>query len=176
MRERGILDYCDKFAKPFDRLFNIDTKIYRTKSGRYLLDKGDDTEEFNPDVLLLPSDKTMLVKLDKDSGFNPNLSTVLRATIVGDASKEKEEFFSLPLSPRGLTEFYNTLDELLNTKNTSKSLFGEYNPEKDVRYFHDAADTYFQLTDGQFAIFFPEDVHAPMIGEGVIRKIGRAHV
>ena len=47
---------------------------------------------------------------------------------------------------------------------------GEYNLEKDVRYFHDAADTYFQLTDGQFAIFFPEDVHAPMIGEGVIRK------
>jgi hypothetical protein len=132
LRERGILDYCDKFSKPFDKLFNIDTKIYRTKSGRYLLDKGDDTEEFNPDVLLLPSDKTMLVKLDKDSGFNPNLSTVLRATIVGDASKEKEEFFSLPLSPRGLTEFYNTLDELLNTKNTSKSLFGEYNPEKNT--------------------------------------------
>ena len=29
---------------------------------------------------------------------------------------------------------------------------------------------YFQLTDGQFAIFFPEDVHAPMIGEGEIKN------
>jgi beta-galactosidase beta subunit len=30
---------------------------------------------------------------------------------------------------------------------------------------------YFELTDNQFAIFFPEDVHAPMIGEGVIKKL-----
>ena len=48
---------------------------------------------------------------------------------------------------------------------------GAYNPEKDVRFFSDAPDMYFQLTDGQFAIFFPEDVHAPMIGQGEIKKI-----
>jgi biofilm protein TabA len=48
---------------------------------------------------------------------------------------------------------------------------GDYNPEKDVRFFSDAPDTFFELTDGQFAIFFPEDVHAPMIGEGEIKKL-----
>ncbi len=48
---------------------------------------------------------------------------------------------------------------------------GGYNPDKDVRFFNDAPDMYFQLTDGQFGIFFPEDVHAPMIGEGEIKKI-----
>ena len=48
---------------------------------------------------------------------------------------------------------------------------GDYNPEKDVRFFNDAPDMYFQLTDGQFAIFFPEDVHAPMIGDGEIKKL-----
>lgn len=48
---------------------------------------------------------------------------------------------------------------------------GEYNAEKDVQFYHDVPDTFFQLTDGQFAIFFPEDVHAPMIGEGTIRKL-----
>ena len=48
---------------------------------------------------------------------------------------------------------------------------GAYNPEKDVRFFSDAPDMYFQLTDGQFAIFYPEDVHAPMIGEGEIKKV-----
>ncbi len=41
---------------------------------------------------------------------------------------------------------------------------GEYNTEKDVLFYDDAPDMYFQLIDGQFAIFFPEDVHAPMIG------------
>ena len=48
---------------------------------------------------------------------------------------------------------------------------GEYNGEKDVQLYHDGADTFFQLTNGQFAIFFPEDVHAPMIGEGGIKKL-----
>ena len=48
---------------------------------------------------------------------------------------------------------------------------GGYNAEKDVRYFSDAPDTFFDLTDGEFAIFFPEDVHAPMIGSGEIKKL-----
>ena len=48
---------------------------------------------------------------------------------------------------------------------------GEYNPDKDVRFFSDAPDVSFQLTDGQFAVFFPEDVHAPMIGDGEIKKV-----
>ena len=48
---------------------------------------------------------------------------------------------------------------------------GGYNPEKDVQLYHEQPDTYFQLTNGQFAIFFPEDVHAPMIGDGEIKKL-----
>lgn len=46
-----------------------------------------------------------------------------------------------------------------------------YNTEKDVTFFSDQPDTYFELHEGQFAIFYPEDVHAPMIGEGPIRKL-----
>jgi biofilm protein TabA len=48
---------------------------------------------------------------------------------------------------------------------------GEYNSEKDVLFYNDAPDMYFGLTDGQFVIFFPEDVHAPMIGEEEITKL-----
>ena len=48
---------------------------------------------------------------------------------------------------------------------------GEYNPEKDVLFYNDAPDMHFQLKDGQFVIFYPEDVHAPMIGEGPIKKL-----
>lgn len=48
---------------------------------------------------------------------------------------------------------------------------GGYNPEKDVQLYKEQPDMYFQLTNGQFAIFFPEDVHAPMIGEGEIKKL-----
>lgn len=48
---------------------------------------------------------------------------------------------------------------------------GGYNAEKDVQFYSDEPDTYFQLTNGQFAIFFPEDVHAPMIGDAEIKKL-----
>ena len=48
---------------------------------------------------------------------------------------------------------------------------GDYNAEKDVQFYNDTPETFFQLRDGQFAIFFPEDVHAPMIGEGTIKKL-----
>jgi biofilm protein TabA len=48
---------------------------------------------------------------------------------------------------------------------------GEFNVEKDVIFYADAPDMHFQLKAGQFAIFYPEDVHAPMIGEGLIKKL-----
>lgn len=48
---------------------------------------------------------------------------------------------------------------------------GGYNPEKDVQLYNEEPDMFFQLTDGQFAIFFPEDVHAPMIGDTEIKKL-----
>jgi len=47
----------------------------------------------------------------------------------------------------------------------------DYDAVKDVIFYTDAPDTYFSLQPGQFAIFYPEDVHAPMIGEGPIKKL-----
>ena len=48
---------------------------------------------------------------------------------------------------------------------------GDYNPEKDVLFFSDVPDLFFELAKNQFVIFFPEDVHAPMIGAGEIKKL-----
>ena len=48
---------------------------------------------------------------------------------------------------------------------------GGYNPDKDVQLYNEQPDMYFQLTNGQFAIFYPEDMHAPMIGETDIKKL-----
>jgi YhcH/YjgK/YiaL family protein len=48
---------------------------------------------------------------------------------------------------------------------------GEYDSKKDVLFYEDAPDFFFKLYPGQFGIYFPEDVHAPMIGEGKIRKV-----
>ncbi|HRN49397.1 MAG TPA: YhcH/YjgK/YiaL family protein [Niabella sp.] len=48
---------------------------------------------------------------------------------------------------------------------------GEYSEEKDVLFFNDQPDMFFTLRPGQFAIFFPEDVHAPLISEGEVKKL-----
>jgi biofilm protein TabA len=49
------------------------------------------------------------------------------------------------------------------SRGTCTQLKGEYNPEKDVSFYADAPDMYFGLTNSQFTIFYPEDVHSPMI-------------
>lgn len=58
-----------------------------------------------------------------------------------------------------------------STRERVSSLKGEYNAEKDVSFYSDKPGTYFTLQAGQFAIFYPEDVHAPQIGEGPIKKL-----
>ena len=48
---------------------------------------------------------------------------------------------------------------------------GEFNSEKDIIFYGDAATTLLTVHPGQMAIFFPEDAHAPNIGLGTHRKI-----
>lgn len=52
-----------------------------------------------------------------------------------------------------------------------KKVVQEYNPEQDMALYTDEPSLYVDLLPGQFAIVFPEDPHAPMIGEGKIRKL-----
>ena len=46
-----------------------------------------------------------------------------------------------------------------------------YNEENDCALYADRPTTFVDLLPGQFAIFFPEDPHAPVIGEGKVRKL-----
>ncbi len=63
--------------------------------------------------------------------------------------------------------------EIMGWKPRTKCVLpnGDFNDEKDVQLYFDQPDTFFSLTENQFVIFFPEDVHAPMIGEGEITKM-----
>lgn len=47
-----------------------------------------------------------------------------------------------------------------------------HDPSKtDIDFYDDGASFYFPLSPGCFAVFFPEDGHAPGIGEGRIKKL-----
>lgn len=47
---------------------------------------------------------------------------------------------------------------------------GAFDADKDILFYDDMPQTFFTLRHGQFVVFFPEDAHAPMVGEGTIRK------
>jgi biofilm protein TabA len=46
----------------------------------------------------------------------------------------------------------------------------DYSAERDIRFFRDAPASWIATPPGAFCIFFPEDAHAPLVGEGIIRK------
>ena len=50
-------------------------------------------------------------------------------------------------------------------------LSASYDPEKDISFYKDVPDAYYKVSPGNFAVFFPEDAHAPGIGNGTIKKI-----
>jgi biofilm protein TabA len=47
---------------------------------------------------------------------------------------------------------------------------GPYDADKDITFFSDRPDTWIQAPAGHFAIFFPEDAHAPLAGHGLLKK------
>ncbi len=47
---------------------------------------------------------------------------------------------------------------------------GAFNNERDVGFFDDSPETWLSLPAGTFAIFFPDDAHAPLAGRGTVKK------
>lgn len=68
--------------------------------------------------------------------------------------------------PISKSETYGWIDR--SKLQTEKDVF---NVEKDIQFFEDKATTFVSIQPQDFVIFFPEDGHAPGIGEGEILKI-----
>lgn len=45
-----------------------------------------------------------------------------------------------------------------------------YDTENDFALYQEAASTYFTVRPGEFYVMYPEDAHAPIIGEGHLLK------
>mgnify|MGYP001536388235 FL=1 len=46
-----------------------------------------------------------------------------------------------------------------------------YNVEKDITFFEGLAETYVAVKPGMFAIFFPQDGHAPGVTPDGVKKV-----
>lgn len=48
---------------------------------------------------------------------------------------------------------------------------GAIDTEKDILFFDDAPTNFIDVRRGEFAIFMPDDAHAPLMGNGKVRKV-----
>lgn len=64
-------------------------------------------------------------------------------------------------------------DEVMGWKPLADCLnpVSEHSVEKDIRFFDDAPASWVAVPPDHFCIFFPEDAHAPLVGNGKIRKV-----
>ena len=46
----------------------------------------------------------------------------------------------------------------------------DFDEAKDIQLFTDIPQCFYTVGEGQFTILFPEDGHAPMLGEGHVKK------
>ena len=47
----------------------------------------------------------------------------------------------------------------------------EFDEARDVGYFRDPPAAWLPLPPGSFVLFYPEDAHAPLVGEGDLHKL-----
>ena len=47
----------------------------------------------------------------------------------------------------------------------------EFDTERDIIFFDNTPQTIYKVCSGEFTILYPEDAHAPLIGEGQVRKL-----
>ncbi len=52
-----------------------------------------------------------------------------------------------------------------------QQVLSKYDRDKDIGFFKEEPRTWFPLDAGNFAIFFPDDAHAPLAGEGTVHKV-----
>ena len=46
-----------------------------------------------------------------------------------------------------------------------------YDAEKDLQFFNEPSESWLVVKEDYFAIFYPEDAHMPLIGDGEIHKV-----
>lgn len=108
-------------------------------------------------------------KIGKTEIKNKELFVMVSDTTLKEAKDTKLEVHNkyidiqLPISK---SETFGWM-ERSNMKNEA----APFDTDKDIQFFTDRPESYVTVTPGNFIIFFPEDGHAPCIGDGIVRKI-----
>ncbi|MDR2955071.1 MAG: YhcH/YjgK/YiaL family protein [Prevotella sp.] len=58
-----------------------------------------------------------------------------------------------------------------SARKTLEQALSLFDSDRDIQFYSDPHSSLFTAVPGNFVIFFPEDAHAPCIGEDSIRKV-----
>lgn len=76
-----------------------------------------------------------------------------------------DEYIDIQLVVDGEEEFGWSRREVLERPR------GEFDVRKDIRFYEDTPQTFYTVRKGEFTILMPEDAHAPMLGNGFVKKL-----
>ncbi|MFI3323423.1 MAG: YhcH/YjgK/YiaL family protein [Rikenellaceae bacterium] len=103
-------------------------------------------------------------EIDGDEIFVNVLERELKAE--GVAKLEVHDLYAdIQILVQGTEEGFGYLERCMLQKPIA-----EFDTVKDVQLFEDDYQTIYKIRPGQFTLLLPEDGHAPMIGEGVVKK------
>ncbi|MDR0420179.1 MAG: YhcH/YjgK/YiaL family protein [Prevotellaceae bacterium] len=85
---------------------------------------------------------------------------------IEDAKLEVHDSYIDIQMPVSASETFGWKDRALCNTDESK-----YDEEKDIAFLNDEPEVYCVVNPMQIVIFFPNDAHAPLIGNGKIKKI-----
>lgn len=113
------------------------------------------------DLMSLPEGKTLL---DGEEIFVNVMERDLKQ--IGEAKVEvHNKYADIQILLTGKDEGFGWIERA-----DLKEPIADFDEAKDVQLFNDAYQTIYTIVPGQFTILMPEDGHAPMIGEGKVRK------
>ncbi len=130
---------CFKLA-PFSTLFNHSDSLYGLNGIIFDFDKGNRSVEFRPKELLLSDENAEIARLFVPGidQSNENLGEQLPAFYVKAVKKgnpDEFSFFALPLSPKGLAVFGDSIGQLLGYESGDGSrLNAEYDEDEGELY------------------------------------------
>jgi YhcH/YjgK/YiaL family protein len=100
--------------------------------------------------------------------INENIYAVIETSLPKAAKEQKLEVHRKYIDVQYIIDGYDLIGwcSLLNCG----QIYKDYDEVKDIEFFNDKPDFNIILNEGHFAIFFPNDTHAPLECEKPVKK------
>jgi YhcH/YjgK/YiaL family protein len=114
--------------------------------------------------------KTKLSSLSEERRYeiNENMYAVVETSRPKKISEQKLEVHRKYIDVQYIIDGYDVIGH--KSLANCKEIYKDYEEVKDIAFFNDRPDFDVVLNSGSFAVFFPQDAHAPLCGKTAVKK------